>query len=102
MIDSEHDEPGKEQRLLTHARREGLFIMVVWAAALAWTVGSSYAWGQGRDPATVRLIAGMPDWVFWSVALPWVALIPFTGWFCFRYMADDDLGQDPEGGPADD
>src|SRR5207249_822725 len=63
---------GKEQRLLRHARREGLVILVVWAIALLWSVGSAYVLGYGRDAQDIRLILGMPDWVFWSVVLPWV------------------------------
>ena len=42
------------------------------------------------------LILGMPDWVFWSVALPWAVCFVLSTWFCFGYMADDDLGRDQE------
>jgi hypothetical protein len=38
----------------------------------------------------------MPDWVFWSVVLPWGLCFLLSIWFCFWYMADDDLGQDVE------
>ena len=93
------DEPaGKEQQLLRHARREGLLIMIVWAAALVWSVGSGYVLGYGRPPTQIRLIPGIPDWVLWSVVLPWGVCLAFSVWFCFRYMADDDLGQDPDEG----
>jgi hypothetical protein len=87
--------PGKEQRLLRNARREGLLIMVVWAATLIWSVGSGYVLGY-RPAEEIGLIAGIPAWVFWSVVLPWGACLAFSVWFCFGYMADDDLGQDPE------
>jgi hypothetical protein len=88
--------PGKEQQLLRHARREGLLIMLVWAAALAWSTGAGYVLGYRRDPAEVGLILGMPDWVFWAVVLPWGLALLFSSWFCFVFMADDDLGRDPE------
>ena len=39
----------------------------------------------------------LPDWVFWGVAFPWGLCLLLSVWFCFRYMADDDLGQDREG-----
>ena len=90
------DRPGKEQQLLRHARREGLLIMAVWAACLVWSVGSGYLLGYHRDPATIGLIFGMPDWVFWSVVLPWGLCLLFSVWFCFAFMADDDLGRDPD------
>lgn len=93
---------GKEQQLLRHARREGLLIMVVWAVALLWSVGSGYWLGYRRDPSEMGLILGMPDWVFWSVTLPWAICFLFSIWFCFVYVADDDLGQDRAGGDTHD
>jgi hypothetical protein len=91
---------GKEQQLLRHARREGLLILGVWAVALLWSVGVCYLAGYDRDPRTIELVLGMPDWVFWGVAVPWGCCLLFSVWFCFRYVADDDLGQDPGEGPG--
>jgi hypothetical protein len=90
---------GKEQRLLRNARREGLVIMAAWAVALLWSVGVGYLFGYDPD-RRIGLILGMPDWVFWGIALPWALCLLLSVWFCFRYMADDDLGQDREG-PVD-
>lgn len=86
--------PGQEQRLLRHARRESLFIMALWAAALVWSVTASYVGGYGRDPGDIGLVLGMPDWVFWGVAAPWGVCLVISTWFCFWYMADDVLGPD--------
>src|SRR5690242_14648958 len=95
-MSNDQDEPKRrEQELLRHARREGSLIMAVWAAALVWSVGSGYFLGYTRQPT---LILGIPDWVLWSVVLPWGACLAFSAWFCFVYMADDDLGHDPEEG----
>ena len=85
---------GKEQRLLRNARREGLVIMTAWAVALFWSVGVSYLFGYGRDPRGIGLVLGMPDWVFWAVALPWGVCLAFSSWFCFWYVADDALGKE--------
>lgn len=90
---------GKEQQLLKHARREGLVIMVVWAVALLWSVVGSYVTGYGRDAGQVTLILGIPDWVFWNVVVPWGLCLVFSVWYCFRFMADDDLGEDQAEGP---
>jgi hypothetical protein len=84
----------KEQQLLRNARREGLLIMTVWLVALTWSVCSAYVGGYGRDPADIRLVLGIPDWVFWSVVAPWAVCLAFSSWFCFRYVADDPLGKD--------
>jgi Protein of unknown function (DUF997) len=91
--------PGKEQQLLRHARREGLVILAVWAAALVWSVLSGYLLGYRRGPGEMVLILGVPDWICVSVILPWAVCFLFSIWFCFRYMSDDDLGQDPDEGP---
>ena len=74
--------------------------MAVWATALAWSVGFAALRGYGRDAADIRLVLGMPDWVFWGVLVPWVVCLVFSVWFCFRFMADDDLGRDPDEGPG--
>jgi hypothetical protein len=87
--------PRREQQLLRNARREGLLIICVWAIALAWSMATAYLLGYPpRDPSAMTLILGMPDWVFWSVVLPWAICLAFSAWFCFRFMSDDDLGQD--------
>jgi hypothetical protein len=89
----------KEQQLLRHARREGLLILCTWAAVMLWSVGSAYFLGYRRPARDIGHVLGMPDWVFWSVVLPWGVCFLFSTWFCFGFMADDDLGQDPgEGG----
>jgi hypothetical protein len=86
----------REQELLKHARREGLVILLVWAIALIWSVSVSYLWGYNRPAAEILLILGIPDWVFWSVFVPWGLAFIFSIWFCFAFIADDDLGKDPE------
>ena len=91
---------GKDQRLLRNARREGLLIMGVWVLALVWSVGVAFYAGYDRDPEDIGLILGIPDWVFWSVFFPWGLCLIFSTWFCFRYMADDDLGKDQAEDPG--
>jgi hypothetical protein len=86
--------PAREQRLLRNARREGVLLLIAWAVALAWSVGGGYLFGYGRDPATITTILGIPDWIFWCVVVPWFVCVAFAVWFCFGYMADDDLGRD--------
>ena len=90
--------PGREQRLLRNARREGLIILIVWAIALAWSVGGGYVLGYRRDPAAITTILGVPDWIFWCVVVPWGVCGLFVTWFCFGFMADDDLGRDQDEG----
>jgi hypothetical protein len=86
--------PEPADPLLRNARRELLFIVALWAVALVWTVGVSYALGYGRPADQIKLILGMPDWVFFGVLLPWLFCSAATLWFGLRLMADDDLGRE--------
>jgi hypothetical protein len=86
----------KEQQLLRNARREGLVIMALWAACLVWSTASGWWLGYRREPHEITVIFGIPDWICWSVILPWIICLIFSVWFCFVFMADDDLGQDPD------
>jgi hypothetical protein len=96
--------PNPQVVLLRHARREALIVLAVWALFLAWVVGYSYlrgyidvAEGSGARPAPeVETTAGLPQWVFYGIALPWLAATLFTIFFGWRLLRDDDLGPDRE------
>lgn len=72
--------------------------MFVWTLCLAWSTAVAYFRGYDRPVESIRLILGMPDWIFWGVVFPWALCLVFSVWFCFFYMADDDLGQDRDEG----
>lgn len=76
-----------------HSKREAIVIISTWVVALLWTVPYCYFNGyqSAESPREVSFILGMPDWVFWGVATPWMVANLFTVWFCFGYMVDDDL-----------
>jgi hypothetical protein len=59
----------------------------IWVLGYSWLAGTASA----TDPANIDTVLGMPGWVFWGVALPWVAANVLTFWFCFRFMVDDPL-----------
>lgn len=84
--------------LFLNARRELKLTLFVWLAFGIWVVGVS--WWQGRapvvDPDNIPTVLGIPSWVFWGVALPWVAANVFTFWFCFGFMAEDPLEEAAE------
>ena len=79
-----------------HSRREAVVIFCLWLAGLVWAVPFCYLNGY-VDAETVSTVWGIPSWLFWGIGLPWILADIFTVWFCFFYMADDDLGEDPEG-----
>ena len=79
-----------------HTRREALIIFAVWILALLWAVPYCYIKGYGLDGAALETVWGVPVWVFWGIVAPWLAANVFTFWFCFSFMADDDLGEETE------
>ncbi|CAN5764664.1 hypothetical protein BH23PLA1_BH23PLA1_06810 [soil metagenome] len=103
------------------SRREAGVILLAWFVCMVWTVSVCYAFGYtehprvsgeitawlppmdhlDRDPETLStpLGLGIPDWAFWGVALPWVACIGFSAWFCFGFMKDEHERAGPD--PAD-
>src|SRR5262245_1120813 len=100
-------------RLYRHAWREAVVVFVVWGLALAWTVGYCYLRGYQHDeqswvvrtglaqpaaPGDFRQVAGLREWVFYGILLPWLACTAFTVAFCLFVMKDDELGHEAEEG----
>lgn len=98
-------------RLYHHARAEAVFVVVVWALALLWTVGTCYLYGYQHDadswvvrtglarvrtPNEFSYYAGFPDWVLLGIIAPWLACTAITVFFCLFGMKDDDLGTEAE------
>jgi hypothetical protein len=75
----------------TNARREAAVILIIYSISLLYTILFCNFFGYDRDPETIRLYFGIPDWVAWGVLLPWTINVLVTFWFCFFYMAEDDL-----------
>lgn len=93
--------PVEYDPVFLHSRREAAIIFGVWIVALVWAVPYCYLngyldSGARVDPESLRTVWGIPSWVFWGIAVPWLAADVFTIWFCFCYMQDDDLGEERE------
>lgn len=81
--------------LFLHSRRETIVLLIAFTFFLFWSVGVSYFSGYtDADEQNLRTVLGMPRWVFWGVAVPWMASNLFTFWFCLFYMKDDPLGEE--------
>ncbi|HUG89315.1 MAG TPA: hypothetical protein VML55_00680, partial [Planctomycetaceae bacterium] len=102
--DSGRDRPGENvtepewDPVFLHSRREAIVIFCVWLAGLLWAVPYCYFNGYiGHvDAANVATVWGIPSWLFWGIAVPWLVADLVTTWFCFCYMTDDDLGESHE------
>ena len=84
-----------------NSRREAIVIFGSWVVALIWAVPYCYLNGYNvADPENIKTVLGIPSWLFWGIAAPWVAANLFTTWFCCAYMKDDDLGVNPDAEPV--
>lgn len=81
-----------------NSRREALVIFGIFIAGLIWAVPYCYLTGYIGDfeQGDFSTTFGIPTWLFWGIAVPWLIADIVTVWFCFFYMADDDLGVGPE------
>lgn len=91
------DEPEWDPVFL-HSRREAIVIVATWFVALIWTVPFCYLNGFQPESGAreVTFILGMPSWVFYGIACPWMAANLVTVWFCFGYFQVDELGEEGE------
>lgn len=78
-----------------HARRESIFGLVTWVVFAVWVVGLCLVMGYDIDPANLQTTMGMPSWIFWGVALPWLMANVVTIWFALKFMVDDPLEDEP-------
>ncbi|MFH1568471.1 MAG: hypothetical protein ABIL09_10790 [Gemmatimonadota bacterium] len=80
-----------------HTRREAIVIFAAWVVCFLWSVPYCYLYGYGAPAVEPSTLWGIPTWVVWGIAVPWLAADAFTIWMCLRFIADDDLsGPAPE------
>ncbi len=113
-----------EDPLYRHSLREARFVLGLWTCCFLYTVSYCYLYGYlthepmpasaatgpaignlvgplesfNRDPDSISypLGLGIPDWVFYGVALPWVICIVLSVWFCLVIFVEDDLSSGTE------
>jgi Protein of unknown function (DUF997) len=87
-----------------HTRREAIVIASLWLLALLWAVPYCYLYGYHSvsDPAELQTIWGIPTWVFWGIAFPWLVCDVIAIGLCLFYIKDDDLGEPHEGADVED
>jgi hypothetical protein len=61
--------------------------------ALLWSVPYCYLNGypDSFDPETFKTVWGVPAWVFWGIAVPWIVADVLTIFFCLFVIKCDDL-----------
>ena len=83
--------------LYTSGLREGKWILLMWVSCFVWTLAVCLTQGypDSVDPTNFPTVFGIPSWVAWGIAFPWLIADAVTIWFCLTQMEDADLGVDP-------
>ena len=92
---SNHDGQQPEyDPVFLNSRREAKVIFFFWLCGLLWCVPCCYLLGYGEQNAeSMSVVLGVPAWLFWGIALPWLLADVATTWFCFYFMKDDPLDE---------
>ncbi len=94
----DHRKPEEQEGELAvsfrQSRREFRFMLATWSVFAVWTAGYNGFFAKGDPGEPIRLVLGLPAWVFWGIALPWAVALTVTIWFAMCYMQDTDLGVD--------
>jgi hypothetical protein len=77
--------------LVTHTLREAKWIVVIWAISFLWVIGYCSRYGATGEVGSMATVGGIPAWVFWGIALPWVIATIVTCWFALAYVVDEPL-----------
>ncbi len=83
----------EERSRFRRARREAIVIVAAALVFAAWVNG--WCWISAyREPVNPsNLLWGMPRWVVFGVALPWIAANVFTIWFALCFFREESSPQ---------
>jgi hypothetical protein len=96
-MSSSNEAAPRTDPLVISARREALIVVVVWFLAMIYSVSTCYWLGYNRSISELKLVFGMPEWVFWGILVPWSVCTVFSWIFGRLFIQDGHLGEDLEG-----
>jgi hypothetical protein len=86
----------REDPLIRSARREAIFAISLWAAALIYSVSFCYRYGYQIPDGDPTFVLGVPHWAFWGIFVPWTLCTIVSVAFALFWMRDDPLGEEAE------
>lgn len=69
-------------------------MIVTWIVFASWTLGYNGLFAKGVEGEAVEIVFGMPKWIAFGIAIPWLIGLGLTVWFALFYMKDTDLGEE--------
>ena len=87
-----------KKTLLQNSLAEIHWMLVFWLVCFLWVITYCVCFGEVDDGRELSMIAGIPSWVFWGIAVPWIVATVFSAWFALARISEDSLetAQDDE------
>lgn len=70
----------------TRARKESFHILAAWLTCMVWTIGYCALFAYEDQPPT--LIWGLPSWVLFGIAVPWLLATAYSIWYALTRIQD--------------
>lgn len=121
MADRDNQHQGRrDDPVFLRTRREAVFILSIWTLCFLYTVSYCYFNGYttheplpgavggdvtnvvgpleeyNRDPGTMTMPLGIPDWVFYGIVIPWGGCVLISVFYCLFVFVEEDLGDDED------
>lgn len=71
-----------------------VFMLVTWGVFCVWTLGYNALHAADTGFIVEEMVLGLPRWVFFGIALPWVCATAVTILFALFFMKDEDWSAD--------
>ena len=75
---------------LKQTKKEVKILVLAWFFFASWVLIYCGFKAYSQDQEYVKIVFGMPSWVFWGIAVPWICSIVFTIYFSLFVMKDND------------
>ena len=76
---------------LKQTLKEVKYLLLAWLFFASWVLIYCGFEAYGQDHEDVKITFGMPSWVFWGIAVPWICSIIYTIYFSLFVMKDNHL-----------
>ena len=75
---------------LKQTLKEVKYLLLAWLFFASWVLIYCGFEAYVQDHEDVKITFGMPSWVFWGIALPWICSIIYTIYFSLFVMKDNE------------
>ena len=75
---------------LKQTLKEVKYLLLAWLFFASWVLIYCGFEAYGQDHEDVKITFGMPSWVFWGIAVPWICSIIYTIYFSLFVMKDNE------------